>query len=116
MSLLQKAIKIIFFRIYKLINLIAFTPFLLILIFLNFFKKVRIHRIHDFLGVFTDLNLYFCKKRMGLYRNFFDIFFINNFFKIFFLKNKISKKYIFLKKKNLCKRITINNLFLVLKV
>ena len=90
MSLLQKAIKIIFFRIYKLINLIAFTPFLLILIFLNFFKKVRIHRIDYFLGSFNYLNFYFCKKRMGLYRNFFDIFFIDNFFKIFFLKKNIS--------------------------
>ena len=87
---MQKVIKIIFFKINKLVNFVIFTPFLLILIFLNFFKKMRIYKIPYFLGSGVDLKILLCKKKMGLHRNFFDIFFISDYFKIFYLKKNIS--------------------------
>ena len=43
-----------------------------------------------FLGAGVELKLYLCRKRMGFYKNSYDIFFIQDFFRVFYSKKNIS--------------------------
>jgi len=86
-----KYIKIIFFKIYKIIKLILFTPLTFLIIFISFFKKIRFTSIDYVVGGTTINNKnYFLRKKNGLLTNHLDFFHINQAYKIFLLKKGIS--------------------------
>lgn len=110
MSTELKYIKIIFFKIYKLVKLILFTPLILFVIFISFFKKIRFSSIDYFVGgsVINGKN-YFLRKKNGLLPKYLDFFFIDQAYKIFLLKKDISnifwmellaRKFMFIDPKN----------------
>ena len=66
---MKKTLKILFFRIIYLINIIIFLPFFLIFLGINIFKKVRFIEVDYFLGAGVELKIYICRKSRNLYKN-----------------------------------------------
>ena len=90
MSLKTEILKKLFkFNFLKILSILTGSIlFIYVAFHSKFIKKIRVHKIHHFLGAIQYLEIYVYEKKNGYHKNYHDFFCIDNSTKIFFYKSK----------------------------
>lgn len=91
-SLFVLKLNLIFFKLYNYskfgFKIILGSIFAIIIFALSFFIKIRLYKIHYFLGATQYLQIYIYEKKAGLHKNYLDIFVLDKYLDISLKKSK----------------------------